>query len=154
MEIRKIVLYIASLVGIVDSYYLTDRHFNANGACSTNVEELWGYTVDCGYIDSTKYSEIFSIPLALIGLLYYFSIFLVLYFDTNIDTKLESLDIHKEIKNHIDLIVIISAFGFLFSLYLIYIQFIVLEIVCIYCLYSALTSTTIFGVSLSMKLLK
>ena len=152
MEIRKIVLYIASLVGIVDSLYLTDRHFNANGACSTNVEELWGYTVDCGYIDSTKYSEILSIPLALIGLLYYLSIFLVLYFDTTIDTKLENFDIHEKIKNHIDLIVIISAFGFLFSLYLIYIQFVLLEIVCIYCLYSALTTTIIFSVSLSTKI--
>jgi uncharacterized membrane protein len=150
--IRKSILFIGSLIGIADSYYLTDRHFKANGACSTNVKEIFGYRVDCGYLDSSKYSEVFSIPLALIGLFYYLSIFLILYFDVNVDTQLKRLDIHSQLVSHLDLVLLISSLGFLYSLYLIYVQFGILEIVCIYCLYSAATTTVIFLVSLSIKL--
>ena len=92
--IRKPILFIASFVGIADSYYLTDRHYTAAGVCNTDFKEFLGYPIDCGYIDSSKYSEVFSIPLALLGLLYYLSIFFILYFDNWFDMKLAQLKIH------------------------------------------------------------
>ncbi|MCE7736917.1 MAG: vitamin K epoxide reductase family protein [Candidatus Heimdallarchaeota archaeon] len=151
MEIRKSVLFLASIAGIADSFYLTDKHYNANGACSTDIREFFGYPVDCGYIDSTKYSEIFSIPLALFGLMYYLTIFGILYFDSSIDKKINQLQIHEKFQSHLDLVLIISTIGILYTFYLMYIQFVVLEIVCIYCLYSALSTSVIFGIAISYQ---
>ena len=149
VEIRKIILFIASILGLLDSFYLTDRHYNANGVCSTDVKEFLGYPVDCGYIDSSKYSEILSIPIGIIGLLYYLTIFLVLYFDINIDKIVKEKNISNFISTHLDVILVLSSIGFLFTLYLIYVQLVILEVVCIYCMYSAATTTVIFGTSIS-----
>ena len=154
METRKIILFLAAIAGISDSLYLLDRHYNASGVCSSNVKEFLGYPVDCGVVDASKYSEFFSIPLALIGLLYYLSIFFILYFDNFIDKRLTQLQIHQKLKSHLDFVIIISTFGFLYTLYLMYIQFLVLEVVCLYCLYSALSTTIIFTLSVSIKLIR
>lgn len=152
MEVRKILLYLASFVGMLDSFYLIDVHYTANGACSTNVEEFFGYTVDCGFLDSTKYAEILSIPIAIIGLLYYVTIFLVLYFDTTIDKILKKKSFTELISSHLDLVLIFSSMGFLFTLYLLYVQLVIFEIVCIYCIYSAASTFVIFGISISYKI--
>ncbi len=151
MELRKILLLVASIIGIVDSFYLTDRHYNTGGACSTDVKEFLGYPVDCGVVDSSKYSEILTIPVGLFGLVYYLSIFLVLYFDRNIDKIVSERNLSQYIATHLDVILLLSSLGFLFSLYLIYIQLGILDVVCIYCMYSAATTTVIFGTSLSYK---
>lgn len=151
MEIKEIILYIASIAGITDSFYLIDRHYNADGACGATVDKFLGYPVDCGAIDASKYSEIFTIPLAVFGFFYYLTIFFLLYFDNFIDKKLNQLQIQEQLKSHLDLILILSTIGLLYTFYLMYIQFILLEIVCIYCLYSALSTSIIFGISVSYK---
>ena len=57
-----------ALAGLADSTYLTVEHFsNTLPPCHT------GYFVDCGKVLLSKYSVIFGIPVALIGVFQYLS---------------------------------------------------------------------------------
>lgn len=119
-----------ALFGFVDATYLTYSHFTKSPLSCKILE-------GCNEVTNSEYSEIFGIPLALLGSLYYLAVLFgtLLYIDT---------------KRRFFLIMILplTAFGFLFSLYLLYLMFFVINAVCIYCLGSALTSTLLFLISI------
>lgn len=125
---------IISLIGVIDTTYLTVGHFTGSGL---NCYVFSG----CDIVTTSKYAVIFGIPLALLGALYYCGMFLlnILY-----------LDIKK--KPILYLIVLGGIVGFLTSLLLVYLQLFVLHQICEYCMLSALTSTILFV--LGMILLK
>lgn len=119
---------VLAIVGLVDAAYLTFKHFE-------------GGEVECGVIPGANcnvvlgsmYSEIFGIPLALLGTLYYLTVFSL--WITYVKNKEGIL---------LRLLLGITSMGFLTSLYLVYIQAFVLNAYCVFCMTSALASTFLF----------
>jgi len=116
------------LLGLADSIFLTWEHY-----ALTSVGCPVSPWINCLAVTSSKYSEIFGIPLAILGVVYY--MFLSFFL---IKSK-------GKIFKHFFLI--ISSFGVLFSLYLTYIQAFEIRLFCLYCLASAIISFLIFGFS-------
>ena len=122
-----------SLLGFLDAVYLTTSHYTGHITCSV--------ISGCQEVLVSQYSEIFGIPLALLGAAYYLFILInsLLYIDNQ--NKYSKLVLSY-----------IPIFGFLFSIYLIYLMFFVIEALCQYCLLSAGSSTLLF--LFSMLLIK
>ncbi|MFA6307381.1 MAG: vitamin K epoxide reductase family protein [Patescibacteria group bacterium] len=118
-----------ALIGFLDAVYLTVSHYTGAINCSL--------ITGCQEVLSSKYSEIFGIPLALLGAAFYLFILInaLLYIDN---------------KNKYSKLVLsyLPIFGFLFSLVLVYLMFFVIKALCQYCLLSATTSTLLLILSI------
>jgi uncharacterized membrane protein len=114
-----------SLIGFLDAVYLTVSHYTGHISCSV--------ITGCQEVLTSQYSEIFGIPLALLGAAYYLFILIssLIYIDNQ--NKYSKL-----------ILSYIPITGFLFSLYLVYLMFFVINALCQYCLLSATTSTLLF----------
>ena len=123
---------IVSFVGIVDTIYVTINHYKgAVPPCAL----LNG----CETVLTSKYSEVFGVPIALFGALFYSAVFLF------------SLAYLKTKNNKIIIVfLVLTALAFLMSLFFIYLQFFVIKAVCEYCLISAAASTILFATSVFM----
>ena len=122
------------LLGFADSVFLTWEHYALTSiGCPVSP---W---INCLAVTSSKYSEIFGIPLSLLGSFYYvlLSFFLL---RSNGNAK-------KDNKMFKHFFLLTSSFGVLFSLYLTYIQAFEIKLFCLYCLLSAIISLLIFGFS-------
>lgn len=133
MDKKKIFLFVAlffAIFGLVDATYLTYEHFTVQiPPCTTNI-----LFIDCGKVLTSKYSMIASIPVALLGAVYYFVLVWMLL----------SLTVSKFRRFVGKFLVIQTALGFLMSLYFVYLQLLVIKAICFYCFVSALISTIIF----------
>lgn len=123
-----------SFIGFLDASYLTISHYTGSALTCTLIQ-------GCDIVTTSKYSEIFNIPVALLGMLYYLSILVLtlLYFDT---------------KNPLLLRIIqpLTILAFLASIYFVYLQAFVINAFCQYCILSGITSTILFFFGLiSMK---
>lgn len=126
------VLAFLGIAGVIDAGYLTYEHYASTlPPCSTNI------FVDCGKVLHSSYAIIFGVPMSLLGLIYYLTILVFVYL-----AFIKKIDIFKK------LIILLSLSGFIFSLYLVYLQLIVIKSICLYCMVSALTSTSLFVVSI------
>ncbi|MBT4209535.1 MAG: vitamin K epoxide reductase family protein [Candidatus Komeilibacteria bacterium] len=114
-----------SLIGFLDAVYLSVSHYTGHISCSV--------VSGCQEVLVSQYSEIFGIPLALLGAAYYLFILInsLLYIDNQ--NKWSKL-----------ILSYLPIFGFVFSIYLVYLMFFVIEALCQYCLLSAGTSTLLF----------
>ena len=123
---------IVSLVGMADTIYVTINHYKGVIPPCTLLN-------GCETVLTSKYSEIFGIPIALIGALFYSTVFL-------------SALAYLKTKNNKIIIVflVLTALAFLMSLFFVYLQFFVIKAVCEYCLISAAASTILFAVSVFM----
>jgi dihydroorotate dehydrogenase subfamily 2 len=130
---KKVQIYILSfliLVGLTDSVFLTYEHYVLTSiGCPVST---W---INCLVVTTSKYSEIFGIPLALLGVIYYMFLGSFLYFGRS----------NKMFRHFY---IITSSFGVLFSLYLIGIQMFAIKLFCLYCLLSAFVSFFNFGFTL------
>ncbi len=122
-------LFFLAIFGILDAGYLTYEHFrNIIPPCSVG-----SWFPDCGKVLTSKYSSIFGVPLALIGLIHY---------------TLEYLAITAVIvwkKRWARVAVVgLTAIGVGASFYFLYLMFFVLFAVCKYCLGSAIISILLF----------
>lgn len=126
----KITLFL-SLVGLLDASFLTFKHF-VGGPLPCSI------LAGCEAVTTSSYAVIFGVPVALLGAIFYLTlaILAVWHIDTNHKLALRS-------------ILILSVFGFAFSLYLIYLQVFVIGALCLYCLVSAGATTIIFLLNLS-----
>lgn len=115
-----------SALGFLDSSFLTIQHYNRDPfSCP-----LFG---GCEEVTSSAYSEVLGVPIALLGAIYYATIF--------------SLSLYAYLKNDMRAIRLASIFtvaGVLCSAYLVYLMFFVLDAICFYCLISAISSTLLF----------
>lgn len=124
------VLLIVSALGFADATYLTVKHFLGTPVpCSI----LHG----CEVVLNSKYSIIYGIPTAMLGALFYLTVLVLsaIYLETKKITALK-------------IVTCLACVGFLASLSFVYIQLFVLKSICLYCMWSAVTSTTLFIVSL------
>ena len=119
-------ILVVSFIGFLDASYLTASHyFNFSLPCSI----LNG----CDLVTSSKYSEIFGIPVALLGVIYYVVIFfaVVAYLDTGNAWIIKFASYG-------------TIIGFLASIWFVCVQIFILKALCLYCLISAAISTILF----------
>lgn len=115
-----------ALIGFIDASYLAKEHLSGQVPDCSILE-------GCDVVTTSVYSEIFGIPVALLGALYYLSVFLLLMI--YVDTRK---------KRYASIAALLTPLGFISSVILVYIMANVLQAWCIYCLGSAATSTLLF----------
>ena len=109
---RDLLIAILSVFGIGVSLYLTYIKVSASSvACGFG---------ECGVVQASKYAEFLGIPVAMFGVLYYFTLLVL-----NTSKKARLFDIAL-------------IWGILFSSYLTYIELFVLEAICGWCVVSFL----------------
>ena len=120
---------ILGIAGFLDAIYLTVSHYStASLSCSV--------FNGCDKVTSSIYSMWGSVPVAIVGAVYYA---LILF--------LVALAVWKDAKYFL-FATGATIFGFFASLWFVYLQFFVLDALCTYCLISASTSFVLFGVSI------
>ncbi len=119
-----------SILGFFDSVYLTIQHYTQFALPCT-------ITHGCDIVTKSEYSSIMGVPVALLGAIYYLTIFLAAY-----------IIIETKKTEYLRFIAIATPLGFLFSAWFVYLQLFVLHAICQYCMLSAITSTTMFVVSM------
>ena len=123
---------IVSFVGMADTIYVTINHYKGIIPPCTLLN-------GCETVLTSKYSEVFGVPIALFGALFYSAVFLF------------SLAYLKTKNNKIIIVfLVLTALAFLMSLFFIYLQFFVIKAVCEYCLTSAAASIILFATSVFM----
>ena len=124
------ILLIVSLVGVIDTAYLTADHYLGAGVKCLILE-------GCEVVLTSTYSVIMGVPLALLGLIFYIAIF----------TLVNLIDIYGD-KLLPKIMAGAGTIGFVASLYFLYLQVFVIRALCIYCLTSLASSTAIFILSI------
>ena len=123
---------IVSLIGLADTVFVTINHYKG-------IIPPCALLNGCETVLTSKYSEVFGVPIALFGALFYSAVFLF------------SLAYLKTKNNKIIIVfLVLTALAFLMSLFFVYLQFFVIKAVCEYCLTSAAASTILFAASVFM----
>ena len=125
-----------SFIGFLDATYLTVKYYLGT---PLNCSILEG----CETVTASQYATIGSIPVALLGAIYYLAIFLLII--VYLDTKREGA---------MTFAARFTIIGFLVSLWFLYLQLFVIKAICLYCMVSVLTSTLLFILGLILIRLK
>lgn len=131
--ISRTLLVFLSLLGMADAGYITYEEFS--GVVPPCLP-IAGF--DCGAVLQSQWSHIGPIPLSLLGLGFYATVFVLASY---------SLVAKKPHRFVSPLLLFLGVSGFLFSVYLVYIQAFIIGAFCTYCMLSAFTSTAIFAVT-------
>lgn len=115
-----------SFAGFLDASYLTVKHF-------TNTAIPCSLTHGCEIVTNSVYSDVFGIPVALLGALFYLTVFLGIF------AALESGS-----RTLLRLAARLTIAGVLSSAWFVFVQLVLLHAICQWCMASALTSTVLF----------
>ena len=119
-------------IGLLVSVYMAIYKFTANDAMCLGSGE-------CAIVNASRYSEIYGIPLGVIGALGYIAIMGALLIEKR----------HPLGKEYGNMLAMGMAFaGFLFSMYLMYISHNVIQATCPFCVASAVSITLCFILTL------
>ncbi len=122
-------LIVVSIISIILFSYLVYVHYKPEASEFCN----FGGGFNCDIVNKSIYSELFGIPVALLGILTFLGI-LVLSILSLKNYKFNMGDVKIDGEILIKIIFWVSAIGLLFALYLIYIEAFVLYSFCIFCL--------------------
>lgn len=128
---------LVAFIGFADAAYLTAKHYLGEiPPCSL--------VSGCETVLTSSYATIvWNIPVALIGALYYLTLFIggIIYFDTKNNTVLKAT-------------AYFTTAGLIASIILSSLQVFIIRAVCLYCVISIITSVTLFilGVVILKKL--
>lgn len=131
------VIQLLSVLGIVTAFYLFLYHQGkVFSACEINA------IFDCGQVSGpgAPYSSIGPIPVALIGLVGYASIYLLVWLQDWLPIVEENLP---------ELLMGTVGLAFLFTLYLTALEFFAIGLFCQYCVWSAVIVLTMFILAIS-----
>jgi uncharacterized membrane protein len=120
---------LVSLVGLVDSIYLTVKHLTGESVRCTILS-------GCDAVLGSAYSSFIGIPLALLGALAYFAVF-----------SLATLAAYGYRRTR-TLLVVVVGIMLLMTLRLLYVQAFVLHHYCEFCMLSAIVTLTLSGLML------
>jgi uncharacterized membrane protein len=123
---------VLAIIGLLDSLYLTWVKVNHQYA-------LCGPLGDCESVNTSQYSEIGGIPIALFGVGAYLLIVLILMLE-------KQGGVWKEYGPYS--ILGISLVGTLYSIYLTYLEIAIIHAICPYCVISAIAITILFILSI------
>jgi uncharacterized membrane protein len=140
ISIDKLRLYliVGSAIGLIDALYLTWMKITNNPRMC--IQGLG----DCFTVNTSKYSEIAGIPVAVLGAAAYLCLFLILLNES----KTAFLK-----TNSVLLIFGITLAGTLFSAYLTYIELFILKQICPFCVVSATIMLILLVISI-IRLIK
>ena len=126
----RTIIWITALVGLLTSGYLAYvKIFNTTIYCTPGLG-------DCTTVNSSRFSELWGIPIAIFGILSYLAILLLVFLGERL----------KLVKRYQVLYIFgISLFGFLYSLYLTYLEIFVIHAICQWCVLSGLCMTIILA---------
>ena len=137
MKFFRFIFIILILIGLGVSFYLTFLHFSQTSAiCGSN--EIFN---NCDSVLESEYAEILGIPIALLGIVFYFSTLILFLFS-----------IFKKNKIFINLLFFAEIIGIIFSAIFTYIQFFIIKALCPYCLTSAIVTLILFLLSFYLKI--
>lgn len=125
----RLAIAILALLGLLLSAYLLVGHYQ-EGETFCN----FGERLNCDYVNSSEYAELFGIPVALLGLLSYALILGVVLLQGRVSLPLERRLVYL-------LLFLFVLFGFLFSLYLTAVEAFILSVYCPLCVASAVVMT-------------
>jgi uncharacterized membrane protein len=120
------IFIIIAVVGLLDATYLTAEHLRGVVPPCTVVS-------GCDTVLTSRYAEVFGVPLAAFGVLYYGALLVLLI--AYIDSK--SVRLWR-------LACLFTVVGLVASIYFVALQIFVISAFCLYCLVSAGTSTLLF----------
>lgn len=140
--ILSLAIIIVSFLGIMDASYITFSKLSGSVppcqppfACTAVLESPW--------------SSIGPIPLSLLGLVYYATVFIVGIMNY---VEIKVIHLPKKVRFHIeDVLLFLTSFGALFSGYLVFIMAVVLQAWCLYCIFSATFCVSLFLLSLFLR---
>lgn len=123
------VAWLTALVGVLDSIYLTVLKFSNNKSlCIQGVGDCWS-------VNTSIYSEIWGIPIALLGLVAYAAILLLLWAEQR----------SHLIQQYADFIFFgVTLIGVIYSTYLTYLEIAVIKAICPFCVVSAVAMLILF----------
>lgn len=133
MVASLLLLIVLSLIGIADASYITYEEFSGRVPPCIQLPMF-----DCNSVLQSAWSHLGPIPLSLFGIGFYGLVFVLAVY---------ALIVPQPYRYVRHVLVLLGAWGFLFSAYLFYVQAFVLLAFCSFCLLSATTSTLIFGTS-------
>ncbi len=120
-------ILVLSFLGFLDATFLTASHYlRFPLPCSV----LNG----CEAVTTSVYSTLFGIPIALIGALYYLTMFI-----------LSVAALERKRPQLLRPVFTLSALGLAVSLVLVFLQLVVIGSICPYCMASAITTTAVFA---------
>ena len=136
MKWLLLLIILASFLGFLDASYLTVQHYR------DGILPCIGFT-GCEQVTTSKYSSIGSVPISLLGGLYYLVIFIsaIIFWDTKNNKALKVISY-------------LPIVGFITSIFLLYLQLFVIHAICTYCVVSLITSTLLFVFGLKAIKLK
>lgn len=125
------------VIGLLVSIYMTIYKATSNDALCLG-------SGDCSTVNASRYSEVYGIPVASIGIAGYLAILLVHWYERR----------DKFFENNGPMLIFGMALtGFLFTVYLIYVEFAILKAYCPFCLASQSAMTLTFIISI-MRLIR
>lgn len=122
----SLTLLALSFLGFADASFLTIKHYTGTPIPCTIL-------AGCDTVTNSVYSQIAGVPVALLGALFYLTVFILIL-----------LNLQQPNKKLIKVVWWLSLLAFLASLAFVYLQAFVINAWCLYCLISALTSTLVF----------
>lgn len=130
MNKKIIALMLALIISIAGMYlgaYLTQRHYQLQNNQETEHTFICSLSssFNCDLVNSSPYSELFGVPVALLGFFFYLTVFAVTLFA-----------LWKPAHAEIPLIVMhcLAIFSILFSVYLFYVAKFIIGALCPYCI--------------------
>jgi uncharacterized membrane protein len=138
VEKLRLFLMAGSIIGLIDALYLTWMKITNNPRMC--IQGLG----DCFTVNTSKFSEIAGIPVAVLGAVAYICLVLILIAENRS---------HFLKTNSVLFIFGITLSGTLFSAYLTYIELFVLRTICPFCVVSAITMLILLVISI-IRLIK
>lgn len=122
---------VLAILGLLVSIYMTIYKITAN-------DNMCLGSGDCSTVNASRYSEVYGIPVALIGVLGYAAILGIHW----LERRNEFFE-----ENGSMMLFGVSLLGFLFTLWLIYVEIALIKALCPFCLASQVIMTIIFIIS-------
>ncbi|MHB0989538.1 MAG: vitamin K epoxide reductase family protein [Bellilinea sp.] len=133
MKSLRTIAITSAILGILDSIYLLIIKVSNNKAlCIQGVGDCWS-------VNTSRYSEVFGIPLSVLGIIAY-AVILTLWI------LLPRSDFFK--RNIPIVNFMLSLIGVIYSAYLTYLEIAVIKAICPFCVVSAILLVILFVVSL------
>lgn len=133
-------LVLLSFLGAIISLYLTYLHFEPQASTICNLGEAF----DCDKVNKSVYSQIFGIPVAILGSGYYIGMLIfsaAFSWKNKLFSKLDLKDLFRGI-------LLINLIGVAFTLYLTYQEAFVINAYCIFCVAQQIVILIMSGILL------
>lgn len=130
-------MVLVATLGFIDATYLSAKHY-------THTTIPCSITHGCEIVTTSAYSQMFGIPVALLGAIYYFAVLAGLF-----------VAIDRGDQKLFKIVASCTVLGLGASAWFVIVQLFILKAICQWCMVSALTSTVLFilgwGVALKTK---